>query len=229
VFGGSFNPIHFGHLLVADEIAELLALDRILFVPAASPPHKPAAELAPAAHRFEMTRRAVGEHPKFEVSDVELERSGPSYTVDTLEALRGRGDLHLLIGSETFLDLLSWREPRRVAALARLIVVPRSGNAFDPEGPLAQKVLKELGLGHFDAPSAGAQTSYPLASPPAAARQTPPLSPSPRTPILAPVASLPISGSDLRKRAREGRSLVYRMPLAVVAYIREHGLYRDPA
>ncbi len=229
MFGGSFNPIHFGHLLVADEIAELLALDRILFVPAASPPHKPAAELAPAAHRFEMTRRAVGEHPKFEVSDVELERSGPSYTVDTLEALRERGDLHLLIGSETFLDLLSWREPRRVAALARLIVVPRSGNAFDPEGPLAQKVLKELGLGHFDSPSAGAQTSYPLASPPAAARQTPPLSPSPRTPILAPVASLPISGSDLRKRAREGRSLVYRMPLAVVAYIREHGLYRDPA
>src|SRR5690349_18102154 len=80
VFGGSFNPIHFGHLLVADEIAELLALDRVLFVPAASPPHKPAAELAPAAHRFEMTKRAVGEHPRFEVSDLELRRSGPSYT-----------------------------------------------------------------------------------------------------------------------------------------------------
>ena len=220
MFGGSFNPIHFGHLLVADEIAELLALDRVLFVPAASPPHKPASELAPAAHRFEMTKRAVGEHPKFEVSDVELERSGPSYTVDTLEALRGRGDLHLLIGSETFLDLLSWREPRRVAALARLIVVPRSGNVFDPEGPLAQKVLKELGLGSFVSPS-----------PSAGASKWPPLSPSPRTltPILAPASSLPISGSDLRKRAREGRSLVYRMPLAVVAYIREHGLYRDPA
>ena len=227
MFGGSFNPIHFGHLLVADEIAELLPLDRVLFVPAASPPHKPAADLAPAAHRFEMTKRAVGEHPRFEVSDLELRRSGPSYTVDTLEALRERGELHLLIGSETFLDLLSWREPRRVAALARLIVVPRSGNGFDPEGPLARKVLKELGLGHFVSPSE-AQTSYPLASPPAAARQTPPLSASPRTPVLAPVASLPISGSDLRKRAREGRSLVYRMPLAVVAYIREHGLYRDP-
>ena len=216
MFGGSFNPIHFGHLLVADEIAELLALDRVLFVPAASPPHKPASELAPAAHRFEMTKRAVGEHPRFEVSDVELRRSGPSYTVDTLETLRPRGDLHLLIGSETFLDLLSWREPRRVAALARLIVVPRSGGEFDPEGPPAQKVLSELGLGRFVSPSAGAQ-------------KWPPLSPSPRTPVLAPVASLPISGSDLRKRAREGRSLVYRMPLAVVAYISEHGLYRDPA
>jgi nicotinate-nucleotide adenylyltransferase len=208
VFGGSFNPIHFGHLLVADEIAELLALDRVLFVPAASPPHKPASELAPAAHRFEMTKRAVAEHPRFEVSDVELRRSGPSYTVDTLEALRERGDLRLLIGSETFLDLLSWREPRRLAALARLVVVPRAGNGFDPEGPLAQKVLSELALGRFVAPARGGAEPGP---------------------ILAAAASLPISGSDLRKRAREGRSLAYRMPLAVVAYIREHGLYRDPA
>ena len=81
-----------------------------------------------------MTRLAVAEHPRFEVSDVELRRSGPSYTVDTLEALRPRGDLHLIIGSETFLDLLSWHEPRRLPGLARLVVVPRSGNAFDPHG-----------------------------------------------------------------------------------------------
>ena len=74
MFGGSFNPVHLGHLLVADEIAEILNLDRVLFVPAASPPHKPAAELAPARHRFEMTRLAVAEHPRFEVSDVELRR-----------------------------------------------------------------------------------------------------------------------------------------------------------
>lgn len=208
MFGGSFNPVHLGHLLVADEIAEILNLDRVLFVPAASPPHKPAAELAPARHRFEMTRLAVAEHPRFEVSDVELRRSGPSYTVDTLEALAPRGDLHLLIGSETFLDLLSWREPRRVIALARLVVVPRTGVDFDPDSALTQKVLKELGLGHF---------------------VSPPLSPGPRTPVLAPAASLPISGSDLRKRAREGRSLAFRMPPAVAAYIREHGLYRSGA
>ena len=241
MFGGSFNPVHLGHLLVADEIAEILGLERVLFVPAASPPHKPAADLAPAPHRFEMTRLAVAEHPRFEVSDVELRRSGPSYTVDTLEALAPRGALHLIIGSETFLDLLSWREPRRVAALARLVVVPRTGGGFDPDSTLAQKVLKELGLGYFvspsagalgsfDSPSAGTSTSYPLASPSAAARQTAPLSPSPRTPlapVLVPAASLPISGSDLRKRAREGRSLAFRMPAPVAAYIREHGLYRS--
>ena len=203
MFGGSFNPIHFGHLLVADDIAETLGLDRVLFVPAAVPPHKPVSELAPAVHRFAMTRLAVAEHPRFEVSDVELRRSGPSYTVDTLEALRPRGDLHLIIGSETFLDLLSWHEPRRLPGLARLVVVPRSGNAFDPTAPAAQKVLTELVLGPFTGPGEDGRA------------------------VLTEAASLPISGSDLRKRARTGRSLAYRMPAAVVAYIREHGLYRD--
>src|SRR5262249_58710170 len=132
VFGGSFNPTHFGHLLVADEIREALELDRIVFVPAGEPPHKPASDLAPARDRFQMTALAVREHPRFEVSDVELRRAGPSYTVDTLEALRHRGALHLLIGSETFLDLLNWREPRQIVRLARLVVVARNSTGFEP-------------------------------------------------------------------------------------------------
>jgi len=199
VFGGSFNPIHFGHLLLADEICEALRLDRVLFVPAAVPPHKPAAELASAEHRYRMTALAVREHPRFAVSDLELRREGPSYTVDTLAALRDEGALRLLIGSDTFLDLLSWREPREIARRAQLIVVPRTGGEFDPDGPAAQNVLHELGLSAFGAADG---------------------------PVLYRAASLPISGSDLRLRAREGRSLVYRMPEAVAAYIREHGLYR---
>ena len=199
IFGGSFNPIHFGHLLLADELCEALRLDRVLFVPAAVPPHKPAAELASAEHRYHMTVLAVREHPRFAVSDIELRRQGPSYTVDTLTALKDEGALHLLIGSDTFLDLLSWREPRHVARLARLVVVPRTGGDFDPEAPAAQKVLHELGLPSFS----------DLAGP-----------------VLYHAASLPISGSDLRRRAREGRSLAYRMPESVATYIREHGLYR---
>jgi len=199
VFGGSFNPIHFGHLLLADEICEALRLDRVLFVPAAVPPHKPAAELASAEHRYQMTALAVLEHPRFAVSDIELRREGPSYTVDTLMALKDEGTLKLLIGSDTFLDLLSWRDPRKVARLARLVVVPRTGGDFDQDGPAAQKVLHALGLPAFGAPDG---------------------------PVIYRAASLPISGSDLRLRAREGRSLVYRMPVSVAAYIREHGLYR---
>lgn len=199
VFGGSFNPIHFGHLLLADEVCEVLAFDRVLFVPAAVPPHKPAAELASAEHRFRMTELAVRLHPRFAVSDVELRRGGPSYTVDTLLALHGEGDLHLLIGSETFLDLASWRAPREVARLARLVVVPRTGADFEPGAPAAQRILDDLGLSAFG--SAGG-------------------------PVLHHAASLPISGSDLRRRARDGRSLAYRMPDPVAAYIREHRLYR---
>lgn len=194
---------------MADEVCETLRLDRLLLVPAAQPPHKPAAELAPAAHRYQMTALAVREHPRFEVSDVEIKRSGPSYTVDTLGALQDRGRLHLIIGSETFLDLLSWREPRRVASLARLVVIPRNGMGFDPETPAALKVMRELGLPGFV--PAGAEPSDDSA------------------PILLHAASLPISGSDLRRRAREGRSLAFRMPEAVVSYIRDQRLYRPEA
>lgn len=209
VFGGSFNPIHFGHLLVADEIVEALDLDRLLLVPAALPPHKPEGDLAPARARFEMTALAVREHARFEVCDLELRRPGPSYTVDTLEALRGRGELHLVIGSETFLDLLSWKEPSRVARLARLVVVPRIGTGFDPEAPAAQKVLAELGLPGFVQMRAGADGSATAG------------------PLLVAASSLPISASEIRRRAREGRSLAYRLPDSVVGYIREHHLYRS--
>lgn len=194
---------------MADEVCEALRLDRVLLVPAAQPPHKPPAELAPAADRYRMTALAVREHPRFEVSDVEVKRSGPSYTVDTLTALQDRGRLHLIIGSETFLDLLNWREPRRVAALARLVVIPRNGMGFDPEAPAALKVMRELGLPGF-VPAAVEPVDDPA-------------------PILLHAASLPISGSDLRRRAREGRSLAFRMPEAVVSYIRDQQLYRPEA
>ena len=219
VFGGSFNPIHFGHLLVADEVCEVLALDRVLFVPAFAPPHKPASDLAPAPHRFRMTALAVEEHPRFAVSGVELDRGGPSYTVDTLAALHGRDELHLLIGSETFLDLLHWRDPGRVVRLARLVVVPRNSTGFDAEAPASQKVLDELGLPGFVQREERGPDGAPGRSGSAEAGH-------PRAPLLVRAASLPISGSDLRRRAREGRSLAYRMPAPVAAYIREHRLYR---
>jgi nicotinate-nucleotide adenylyltransferase len=213
VLGGSFNPIHYGHLLLADEVLELLGLDRVLFVPAATPPHKPAAQLAPAADRFEMVRVAIAGQPRFEVSDLELRRTGPSYTVDTLQELAAGGDaLFLVIGSETFLDLLNWRQPRRVASLARLVVIPRAGSAFDPESAAAQKVLREIGVeGGFV--HAGAAAALP-----------------PRGVVIVHATSLPLSASELRRRVREGRSLAFRMPPAAIDYVRAHGLYRtEPA
>lgn len=194
VLGGSFNPIHYGHLLLADDVAELLGLDRVLFVPAARPPHKPNADLAPAQDRYAMVELAIAGHPKFAVSDLEFRRPGPSYTVDTLEALRiPREELFLIIGSETFVDLLTWRSPRRVAQLARLVVVPRVGSAFDLESAAVRKVVHEIG----------------------------------EEPLVVRASSLPISASDLRRRVREGRSIAYRLPEAVGAYIRAKRLYRS--
>ena len=212
VLGGSFNPIHYGHLLLADDVREALALDRIIFVPAAAPPHKPAGQLAPAADRFAMVERAIATHPAFAASDIELRRTGPSFTVDTLEALRSPGEeLYLVVGSETFLDLLSWREPRRVASLARLVVVPRTGSPFDAEAAPAQKVLREIGATGFSVARPGEGRSTVAA----------------RDVLIVHAMSLPISASDIRRRVREGRSLAYRLPDAVRDYIRAHGLYRQ--
>jgi nicotinate-nucleotide adenylyltransferase len=209
VLGGSFNPIHYGHLLLADEVLETVGLDRLLFVPAAAPPHKPAAQLAPAADRCEMVRLAVAEHPRFAVSDLELRRAGPSYTVDTLAALAAGGDeLFYVVGSETFLDLLTWREPRRVARLARLVVIPRAGSAFDVESAAAQKVLRGIGVeGGFVHVGAAGDVR-------------------PQGVLVVHAASLPLSASEIRRRVREGRSLAFRMPPAAIAYIESHGLYR---
>jgi nicotinate-nucleotide adenylyltransferase len=206
VLGGSFNPIHYGHLLLADDLLERLGFDRLLLVPAGTPPHKPSTTLAPAADRYAMVKLAVADHPRFEVSDLELRRSGPSYTVDTLAALATADEsLFLIVGSETFLDLLSWRTPRRITELARLVVVPRAGSVFDPDAAAAQKVLREIGAPGFAVFEDG---------------------PVPDTGVLVVHAtSLPISASDLRRRAQEGRSLAYRLPPAVAQYIRSRRLY----
>lgn len=213
VLGGSFNPIHLGHLLLADELREALALDEVRFVPARHPPHKPEHGLAPAEHRYAMTELAIRGNPHFTVSRVELNRPGASYTVDTLEHFRREAEpaaaFFLLLGSETFLDLLSWKDPQRLAALARLVVVPRTGSGFDPDATQAQKVLQELGQERWIRVSQALPRPEPH-----------------RGIFLVSATSLPISASELRRRARESRSLRYRVPEPVAEYIQTHRLYQ---
>ncbi len=131
LFGGSFNPPHVGHLAVAEACAEAAGLDRVLWMPAATPPHKQAdPTLAPAAGRLAMTRAAIAGNPRFEVSDLEIVRQGVSYTVDTLRQLRVEhpaADLALLVGGDSAVGFASWREPRAILALARLVVYARPG------------------------------------------------------------------------------------------------------
>ena len=127
VFGGTFDPVHVGHLIMAQEALRKLRLDRVLFVPASRPAHKRSRAIASVEHRVQMLRLAVRAEPRFEVSTLEAERGGVSFTVDTLEGLAERDapSLFFLMGQDSLEDFPTWREPGRIARLARLVVVPR--------------------------------------------------------------------------------------------------------
>jgi nicotinate-nucleotide adenylyltransferase len=129
LYGGTFDPIHLGHLVLAEACREACALDRVWFVVAGSPPHK-LGERTPVADRLEMVRIAVAGHPAFEVSEVEAEGPGPHYSFQTLEAIgrdRPADELFFLIGADSLADLPTWRRPGRIAALATIVVANRPG------------------------------------------------------------------------------------------------------
>jgi nicotinate-nucleotide adenylyltransferase len=130
VFGGTFDPIHWGHLVLAEEALLAAGLDRILFVPSGLPPHKIARVLTSCAHRLEMVRLAVAGVPAFEVSDVEADEGMPHYSLDTLARLareRPRDEISFLLGSDSLLEMKSWRDPEGIARLCPLVVLPRPG------------------------------------------------------------------------------------------------------
>lgn len=136
VLGGTFDPIHLGHLVLAEEGQRRLRLERVVFIPAGEPWRKAGQPITPAGHRLAMVRLAVAGNPLFEVSAVEVERAGPSYTADTLEQLRAeRGadaEVYLLMGEDALEDLPHWKDPQRIVAQAWLAVVPRvSGGELD--------------------------------------------------------------------------------------------------
>jgi nicotinate-nucleotide adenylyltransferase len=200
VFGGTFDPVHFGHLILAEQAREQARLDEIWFVPAARPPHKPEGELTRFDQRSEMLSLAIAGNAAFRVLELENERPGPSYTVDTLTELRHRepaADLWLLIGSDTLNDLRSWYEKQRLPGLASLLVMVRPSH---PVPPLA-RIQDELGV----------SSDVDL-----------------RMETLD-VPQIDISSRDLRRRAAAGRSLRYFLPRAVEVYIREKHLYRHIA
>ena len=132
ILGGTFDPIHHGHLAIAEETREALGLERVVFVPAAVPPHRAAAPGAPAEDRARMVELAIVGNPAFSMSRIELDRAGPSYTVDTLAMLAaeraGRPDVVFILSAEALAGLPDWHDPRGVLRLARLAVVPRAGS-----------------------------------------------------------------------------------------------------
>jgi nicotinate-nucleotide adenylyltransferase len=150
VFGGTFDPIHLGHLRAAELAREAAGLDRLLLLPSGQPPHRAGAAAAPL-DRYAMVSLASAGHPALLPSDLELRRQGPSYTVETLDTLtaqRPQAELFLVIGSDAFAEMASWHEPERVAALCTLLVIERPGAPAAAAPALSgARVLRAAGVG----------------------------------------------------------------------------------
>lgn len=197
IFGGTFDPVHYGHLLLAEYCREAHRLDQVWFMPAASPPHKAGNGITPAQQRLEMLELAVGGNEYFDVSRMEIDRGGVSYTVDTLAELKRadpQRELFFLLGGDSLKDLPQWREPARICELSLPVVVRRPGIAEPDFGGLAGLVSAER-LEQIRS----AQVQMP---------------------------QIDLSSREIRRRTAAGRSIRYQTPRAVEKYIEAAGLYR---
>jgi nicotinate-nucleotide adenylyltransferase len=143
IFGGTFDPPHIGHLIAAQDAFQALQLDRLLFVPASEPPHKRSRLLTPAPVRLALLEAALGNDPRFEICRLELDRPGPSYTVDTLRQLNAAAsdqELFLLIGADQVRELPTWREPHEIARLARIVLLARAGVESVPQPMVTREI-----------------------------------------------------------------------------------------
>lgn len=195
LFGGTFNPIHLGHLRVAEEVREALGLDRVMFLPARVPPHKELVGLAPSQIRLELVRRAVAGNPFFEVSDLELNRDGPSYSVDTLVEMRGRlrpkDRLWFLVGADAFREIETWHRYEELFRLADVAVMGRPPDRLPLPAPRSiADQFEPSGTGYRHA--TGREVRF------------------------VPVTLLDISSTNIRSALSEGRSIRYLVPEAVL-------------
>ena len=196
ILGGTFDPVHVGHLIIAEEALSRLALDQVLFIPAGQPWLKADQALSGAEHRLKMGELAIASNPRLAVSRIEVDRPGPTYTVDTLEQLKRDLEedvqLYFILGLDTLEQFHRWEQPERIIELCELAIASRPG--FQNS-----RILDEQ-LGRY--PKLGSKVNF----------------------MAAPV--MDISGSSIRLRASEGRSIKYRVPEAVERYIDLQGLYR---
>ena len=196
ILGGTFNPVHIGHLIMAQDAMEAFELSKVLFLPCARPPHKDASALAPVSDRVAMIELAIKENRDFELCDLEIKRGGSSYTVDTVRELLRQSpgaEFFFIIGSDTLPELHSWKEIGELLGLCRIVTVARPGadlrnlSGADLRLPeaAARRLLDDVVSGH----------------------------------------GVDISSSDIRYRAAEGMRITYLTPPGVEMHIAEHGLY----
>jgi nicotinate-nucleotide adenylyltransferase len=209
LFGGTFNPVHYGHLRTAEEVAEALRLSQLWFIPAALPPHKASKGVTPFEIRLEMARLAVGRHPLLKVSDLEARRPGKSFTIQTLRILReqfGREvDLYYILGLDAILEIQTWKDYRDLFTLSHFVVLDRPG--YD-RTHLGEFLRREVHENFRELPG---DKGF--------------LHPSGYQVLFQETTLLDISGTQIRRLVREGRSVRYLLPEAVRRYILDKKLY----
>jgi nicotinate-nucleotide adenylyltransferase len=208
LFGGTFNPIHWGHLRGAEEIREAFSLSEVVFIPAAIPPHKMAGEVIEARHRLEMVRLATATNPHFSTTDIELLRSGKSYSIDTIRYFQERcsDPLFFILGGDAFVEIETWKEFQNLFSLCNFVVMTRPGSQKDTLTSSLPKSLthvfrydKEIGVWiHL----------------------------SSHTLYFKEITFLDISSTKVRDLIEQGESVRYLIPAEVEAYVKEHGLYQ---
>lgn len=210
LLGGTFDPIHFGHLRLAEELAEVLNIGQVRFIPAGQPPHR-GQPRASAKQRLEMVRRAIAGNPRFVLDAREIEQKTPSYSVDTLTALRAElppnTPLVLFMGGDAFLSLTTWHEWRRLFDLAHIAVAHRPGYSLASWEDALPDPLRTL------LSTRRCEQAAEIAEKPAGRV------------FLHPITQLDISASQIRDRALRGKSLRYLLPEPVIDYINENHLY----
>ena len=189
IFGGTFNPPHIGHLIVAESVRDQLQFDKILFIPSASPPNKNDRSVAPALERLQMTKLAVQGNKDFDVSDIETSRGGISYTIDTVNALMDlypKAVISLIIGTDNLLEFQTWKSPDEILSKVELVAMTRPGFTMPHDhGKLSKFVT------------------------------------------FVHVPQIGISGTEIRRRIKMGRTIRYLVPQSVGEHIVRRGLYRE--
>jgi nicotinate-nucleotide adenylyltransferase len=210
ILGGTFDPIHVGHLRCAEEIRELFALDQILFIPSSEPPHKDYPAVTPFAQRAQMVRLAIAGHPGFSFSDLEHKRAGLSYSVATVEELLAchpEATLYFIMGQDAFQTIQTWKNWERLFLLCHVVVMTRAG--WKNEGLTEILPPDYASRFRYDAALDGYQ------------------GPTGQTIFFRQVSFLEVSSSDIRNRIKTGKSVRYLVPEAVFTHLTETGCYRQ--